>query len=224
MNNQDLNNIKIKDTKYYNPSSGYTRILKSRNLVTVDQLIGDNFNKEMLKGFNSKMIFQFKGFIAMIKYRYADQPLYFDYLLDEYIDFEGSENGIIHLIKNNGIEQCIYLDELFGCPIEKINPLFQQYKNRIYGEILKGKNNIKEDKVRVIDFIRWISTINNNSRYKYIYQYALTYIESYEKNRGYISENQKISVLKEQLNILKKIKEDVDTGINNADEQVEIRK
>ena len=85
MEKQDLSKYLIKNSEYYNSSSAYAGMLKRHNIITVDQILDDSFLNLRCKYRTSR---ELSALIAMLRYRYLDEPLCTDILLDKEIDLE----------------------------------------------------------------------------------------------------------------------------------------
>ena len=132
MEKQNLNNVLLKDLEFYNPSATYVDLLNNKNIVTVEQLLTANKEKDFLNGYSGKSIYQLLGFISMIEYKYLGKSLLCDSLMDEHIDIENntkkdSWSGTIHTINAEGEGNLICLDHLFGCPRKKMIPVFDEF-------------------------------------------------------------------------------------------------
>lgn len=222
MEKQDLSKLLIKDSEYYNPNSTYVNMLKRNNIVTINQLLTDNFWNIYWKKCQGDTRLQLTGLISMLKYKYLGETLLLDEFLDKYIDLDRSIRNTI-CIKSNTKNEYIYYDKTFGCRTYEIlflNIEFIKYLESI--GIYNINESFNEDIVKLIDFFKWILLNEGDDRFKYLIPYARTYVESYEQH--HICENNNldaINYLKGQLHSLLKIRKDLNEQIIQIQNQIE---
>ena len=224
MENLDLSKLLIQDSEYYNPSATYNGLLKDKNIYTVEQLLTEyqDNNSSFFKGYSSMSMFELTGFISMLEYKYQGKPLLYDYLLDERIDFNKSNYGVIYLATSDESNNDIYLDELFGCPRDSVTPVFVEFKKLVKHQFMYKQFDLpEENNAKVIDFLKWALPIDND-KFKHIIPFIRTYVANYEQQHQLVSgENESIEFLKGQLTSIMKTKESLDIQIANLQQQIE---
>lgn len=226
MEKQNLNDILLKELEFYNPSATYVNFLNNKNITTVEQLLTASNESDFFKGYSGKTIYQMLGFISMLEYKYLGKPLLCDSAMDEHIDIENNSKrdsccGTIHTKSNNGEENLVCLDHLFGCPRKKMIPVFDEFIYYANDEFFSQKINLSKDNLKVIDFIRFVAGITKD-RFKHIIPYAKAYVESYERQQQLNNEDtETIEALKSQLTNLIEKKDNLDMQINDIQRKIE---
>lgn len=216
MNNDNLENLLIKDSEFYISKSSYLPTLKRNNIITVKDLLNFDISKLRLR-YDTKI--QLAIFINMLEYKYLNIQLENLNILNKEIDLNWIKNSSIFtrtlplideekFTKDKLPDNTISPTELFGC---------NQY---ISDEIMKEfVMNIKKGKItdnpKVIDFIRWVRNVEYSNKIDKVHPYAKTYIESYEKTNEY-----KKNLLKEKLNNLLQKREKLDKEISTIQEEI----
>ena len=250
MESQDLSKILIKDTPYYNRYYDYANILKRKNITTVGQILDASF-LELTKHCQSKTLAELKGLIAMLRYKYSNEPLCYDILLDEEIDikriscycypypslpikFEKQSNNNFN--ENNGYSDTsiseINLMEFFGCPKKVVGSYIYHFLEDFKDEETRKKENLP-DNPKVIDFIKYLREkiiwrrygVYGEALYLSLHSFLDTYVEAYENNKktNYNESNMEtIALLRKQLDDLMKTKENLDSQINELEQKIKI--
>ena len=176
LNSELINESNIKEA--------YVGFFHRNKIYTIDQL----FDEELLNKSMSKCTFgmrkQVNIFKSFIAHKYYGTKLLFEDLLDKSIDLNPSvyrnitTDYLVLLdkgVKNISIGDLLCCKEITG---RYILNNFLSYVGRNY--------DIDED-VKVIDFMKWIvDTIDPESKYNSLLNYALTYVKVYEKNKSVI--------------------------------------
>lgn len=175
----------ITDTDFYNSRATYARVFRINQITEVSQLLDADILKKILKKPSLNLLYEVKGFIAMLKYRYCNEPLSNVSMLDGRIDFVRSTNDYIYLINDDESEERIGIRELLGVDGDIIFKKFlvEQEKNQYY---------LPKKDVKIIDFLQWVAAIDDIKCRTNI-AYANAYIESYEKNMGIKAENDMVT-------------------------------
>lgn len=216
MNNDNLENLLIKDSEFYISKSSYLPTLKRNNIITVKNLLNFDISKLRLR-YDNKI--QLAIFINMLEYKYLNIQLENLNILNKEIDLNCIKNSSIFtrtlplideekFTKDKLPDSTISPTELFGC---------NQY---ISDEIMKEfVMNIKKGKItdnpKVIDFIRWVRNVEYSNKIDKVHPYAKAYIESYEKTNEY-----KKNLLKEKLNNLLQKRKKLDKEISTLQEEI----
>ena len=198
MNNDNLENLLIKDSEFYISKSSYLPTLKRNNIITVKDLL---------------------IFINMLEYKYLNIQLENLNILNKEIDLNWIKNSSMFtqtlplideekLTKDKLPDITISPTELFGCN--------QYISDEIMKEfvivIKKGKIT---DNPKVIDFIKWVKNVEYSNKIDKVHPYAKAYIEAYEKTNEY-----KKNLLKEKLNNLLQKREKLDKEISTLQEEI----
>lgn len=216
MNNDNLENLLIKDSEFYISKSSYLPTLKRNNIITVKDLLNFDISKLRLR-YDTKI--QLAIFINMLEYKYLNIQLENLNILNKEIDLNWIKNSSIFtrtlplideekFTKDKLPDSTISPTELFGC---------NQY---ISDEIMKEfVMDIKKEKItynpKVIYFIRWVRNVEYSNKIDKVHPYAKAYIEAYEKTNEY-----KKSLLKEKLKNLLQKREKLDKEISNLQEEI----
>lgn len=216
MNNDNLENLLIKDSEFYISKSSYLPTLKRNNIITVKDLLNFDISKLRLR-YDTKI--QLAIFINMLEYKYLNIQLENLNILNKEIDLNWIKNSSIFtrtlplideekFTKDKLPDSTISPTELFGC---------NQY---ISDEIMKEfviviKKEKITDNPKVIDFIKWVRNVEYSNKIDKVHPYAKAYIEAYEKTNEY-----KKNLLKEKLNKLLQEREKLDKEISNLQEEI----
>ena len=229
MKRENLDNIMLKDTIYYNNESSYVSTLKKHNITTVSELLNNNI-LDLRFRYETKI--QLLALINMLKYKYLKNPLPNLDLMDNEIDFKwlketNSLNHSLTLIdkdlryeyqksKDKYKEEDVSLPdipdiillptELFGCNSNTSNEIMEKFRT----DFRKGKF---AKNTKLIDFIKWSLTIEYSNSIDKVHLYAKEYIKAYEQKRNKVSNKEKIDILKLKLYKLLKEKEYLDKEI-----------
>ena len=200
MENQEIKNKLIIDTKYYNPNTSCGKYVKRKKL-TLEDLLGPNYDKiHRYSQTNTRR--QLETLVTMLRHVYLgeslpninieqlDYYLSFDHMIDRnnitynpvnnsYICNSYKKNnfhafnpwGAIVTYKDNRMYY-LYLNDYFSCLSKDIEPLFNMfYKEEVYDKKLECADSIK-----FIDFFKW----EKLKEEKYLYPYAKAYIDAYD--------------------------------------------
>ena len=240
MENQDIKNILITDTKYYIPNTSCGKYVKRKKL-TLEDLLGSNYDK-IHRYSQTHTRRQLETLVTMLRHVYLgenlpdknieqlDYNLSFKHMIDKSkITYNPIENLYTcnHYKKNNfhafnpwgaivaynydGI--CyLHLTDYFSCLSKDIEPLFNMfYKEEVYDKKLGLGNSIK-----FIDFFKW----EKLKKEKCLYPYAKAYIDAYnlvfrKYDRDY---NLRIEMIEEYerkyIELLEKLNTTEDTLLN----------
>ena len=170
----NLNKLLLIDSEYYNPNCNYVNFLKKYNIKTIEQILDDNFN-EISKYCNINTKTQLYGLISMLRYRFYNEPLYCEYLLDKEIDFNSMRHSLylglsIPLEENLSFSPVKYL----GCPNNISELIINELLNKDIRFLLR-------DDPKLINYLKLIL---EKEVYKQIYPVINTYIEIYENNKN----------------------------------------
>lgn len=216
MNNDNLENLLIKDSEFYISKSSYLPTLKRNNIITVKNLLNFDISKLRLR-YDNKI--QLAIFINMLEYKYLNIQLENLNILNKEIDLNCIKNSSMFtqtlplideekLTKDKLPDITISPTELFGCN--------QYISDEIMKEfvivIKKGKIT---DNPKVIDFIKWVRNVEYSNKIDKVHPYAKAYIEAYEKTNEY-----KKNLLKEKLNNLLQKREKLDKEISTLQEEI----
>jgi|GEM_PF-2123044 hypothetical protein len=216
MNNDNLENLLIKDSEFYISKSSYLPTLKRNNIITVKDLLNFDISKLRLR-YDNKI--QLAIFINMLEYKYLNIQLENLNILNKEIDLNWIKNSSMFtqtlplideekLTKDKLPDITISPTELFGCN--------QYISDEIMKEfvivIKKGKIT---DNPKVIDFIKWVRNVEYSNKIDKVHPYAKAYIEAYEKTNEY-----KKNLLKEKLNNLLQKREKLDKEISTLQEEI----
>ena len=216
MNNDNLENLLIKDSEFYISKSSYLPTLKRNNIITVKDLLNFDISKLRLR-YDNKI--QLAIFINMLEYKYLNIQLENFNILNKEIDLNWIKNSSMFtqtlplideekLTKDKLPDITISPTELFGCN--------QYISDEIMKEfvivIKKGKIT---DNPKVIDFIKWVRNVEYSNKIDKVHPYAKAYIEAYEKTNEY-----KKNLLKEKLNNLLQKREKLDKEISTLQEEI----
>jgi len=216
MNNDNLENLLIKDSEFYISKSSYLPTLKRNNIITVKDLLNFDISKLRLR-YDNKI--QLAIFINMLEYKYLNIQLENLNILNKEIDLNWIKNSSMFtqtlplideekLTKDKLPDITISPTKLFGCN--------QYISDEIMKEfvivIKKGKIT---DNPKVIDFIKWVRNVEYSNKIDKVHPYAKAYIEAYEKTNEY-----KKNLLKEKLNNLLQKREKLDKEISTLQEEI----
>lgn len=212
MNNDNLENLLIKDSEFYISKSSYLPTLKRNNIITVKDLLNFDISKLRLR-YDNKI--QLAIFINMLEYKYLNIQLENLNILNKEIDLNWIKNSSMFtqtlplideekLTKDKLPDITISPTELFGCN--------QYISDEIVIVIKKGKIT---DNPKVIDFIKWVRNVEYSNKIDKVHPYAKAYIEAYEKTNEY-----KKNLLKEKLNNLLQKREKLDKEISTLQEEI----
>ena len=216
MNNDNLENLLIKDSEFYISKSSYLPTLKRNNIITVKDLLNFDISKLRLR-YDNKI--QLAIFINMLEYKYLNIQLENLNILNKEIDLNWIKNSSMFtqtlplideekLTKDKLPDITISPTELFGCN--------QYISDEIMKEfvivIKKGKIT---DNPKVIDFIKWVRNVEYSNKIDKVHPYAKAYIEAYEKTNEY-----KKNLLKEKLNNLLQKRKKLDKEISTLQEEI----
>ena len=163
----DLSKELIENSEYYDPRGSYVATLKKNNVKTINQLMDDEFVKTLKKKWRPTTIMPLRGLISMLKYKYQDEPLYYDVYLDKKLDIDKSTRDRIYLKTDEKEDRIIHVQRMLGCSQEIGEMVTKEFCDFINNKRTYAVNFSKE-KVRLIDFISWITEINK-PEYKKIY-------------------------------------------------------
>ena len=200
MENQELKNILIIDTKYYNPNTSCGKYVK-RKKITLEDLLGPNYDK-IHRYSQTHTRRQLETLVTMLRHVYLgeslpkinieqlDYYLSFEHMIDKNIITYNSLDtsytcnsykknnfnvltswGAIVTYKDDKMYY-LYLNDYFSCLSKDIEPLFNMfYKEEVYDKKLGCADSIK-----FIDFVKW----EKLKEEKYLYPYAEAYIDAYD--------------------------------------------
>lgn len=200
MENQEIKNKLIIDTKYYNPNTSCGKYVKRKKL-TLEDLLGPNYGKiHRYSHTNTRR--QLETLVTMLRHVYLgeslpninieqlDYNLSFEHMIDKNIVTYNPVNNsyICNSYKKNNFHAfnpwgaivaynydgiCyLHLTDYFSCLSKDIEPLFNMfYKEEVYDKKLGLGNSIK-----FIDFFKW----EKLKEEKYLYPYAEAYVDAYD--------------------------------------------
>ena len=212
MEKQDLSKLLIKDSEYYDSNCAYNGVLKKKGITTIDQLLNDDVVASIMSQCQRNTRLQLLGFISMLKYKYANEPLCNEALLDKEIMFISDMSNA--LVLRNGTQRInVDIMNLLGCP--------RGTSHIILGEFYRIKNNpqlckvaFPNDNFKLIDFLKWILTIDK-TYFKKVHPFINTYIEAHEKINVEDMNDELVNSLKFELQNLLQKKEKLDLQIQN---------
>lgn len=226
MEKQDLSKVLITDSKFYVKNAPYIKFFQRHNYTTIDQIIDGtfhycSFNGHKMKGHTASTL---NSFIGLIRYEYLGEPLVTDAYLDRSIDLEETSfwverNNMVVFKSNNDSDNSAHIRSFFGCDIG--NAAFNTFIGRVNERNRRlAEEGIQTPDVKMIDFFKWILT--EGKEFGFLNRFAETYIKEYEKDNILLEDDSKaILILKNQLDSLYKMRNDIDIQITDLKKKID---
>ncbi len=178
MDKSELRKKLIKYSEYYNPNCSYVGALNRNNITTIDQLLNEELMMDIMKQCHRQTRLQLMGFISMLKYKYLDEPLYVDVLLDKEIIIDDGV-GYSLMLKNKDEKISVDIINVLGCPRGTGHVLIGTFNHIINNPLLR-KDVFPNENIKLIDLFKWMLTVDKPP-FRHVYPFVNTYVEMYEK-------------------------------------------
>ena len=215
MEYRDTNDIKLKDTYFYNPHASYVNLLRKHGIDSVCKLLDNEGIVNMTIG-NSRE--QLKILISLYKYEYMGQPLGKDRILNRRVTnicnepcgFNIHVEGERRRIYTYDVEE--YLENLLVTPKGSLYKITERLKeDKALTVVIKNKT------FKVVDLLRWIlvyKDLYNNKSGRAIKNIIMAYIESLDNHiKDIVINHDTIDILKGQITELIKARDNIDIKI-----------
>ena len=223
MEYRDTNDIKLKDTYFYNPHASYVNLLRRHGIDSVCKLLDNEGIVNMAIG-NSRE--QLKILISLYKYEYMGQPLGKDRFLNRRVTNICNEpcGFNIHVeserrrIYTYDVED--YLEKLLGTPKGSLYKITERLKeDKALTDVIKNKT------FKVVDLLRWIliyKDLYNNKSGLAIRNIIMAYIESLDIHvKNVVINMNTIDILRSQIVDLVKARDNLDVKILELSREID---
>ncbi len=213
MKKSNLNEILINNSEFYNIEASYVGFLKKNNIKTISDLLDKN--TEIIieeKSYNDTRR-KLRVLISLLRYKYFNEPLEIESLLDKKLDVFNSEKAFLKFIDGGGFS--IYY--FFG------------FNERISDDIFKSFRKyaiVNKPKAKLIDFFIWVIDSHKkdktNKISKILVTYSNTLLEAYDKNKALGKDGlETLYLLKDEIISLYQKRDNLNQRIKNMEIRIE---